>query len=67
VEVNALSDFTATVMPEKTGRRVTSVRIGWGAKGIEGRKAAYTKLQRPPRGPQGTDHGLPSKDGCRLR
>ena len=46
VEVNALSDFTVTVVPEKTGRRVTGVLIGWGAKDIEGRKAAYTELQR---------------------
>ncbi|MBT8475350.1 MAG: replication initiation protein, partial [Alphaproteobacteria bacterium] len=41
LEVNALSDFTVTVVPEKTGRRVTGVLIGWGAKDIEGRKAAY--------------------------
>ncbi|WP_370271540.1 replication initiation protein, partial [Hyphomonas sp.] len=47
LEVNALSDFTVTVMPEKTGRRVTGVLIGWGAKDIEGRKAAYAELQRP--------------------
>lgn len=47
VEVNALSDFTVTVVPEKTGRRVTGVLIGWGAKDIEGRKAAYAELQRP--------------------
>lgn len=45
-EVNALSDFTVTIMPEKTGRRVTGVLIGWGAKDIEGRKAAYAELQR---------------------
>lgn len=47
LEVNALSDFTVTVVPEKTGRRVTGVLIGWGAKDIEGRKAAYAELQRP--------------------
>ena len=47
MEVNALSDFTVTVVPEKTGRRVTGVLIGWGAKDIEGRKAAYAELQRP--------------------
>tara|TARA_R110001606_G_scaffold190540_2_gene338514 strand:- start:296 stop:1078 length:783 start_codon:yes stop_codon:yes gene_type:complete len=47
VEVNALSDFTVTIVPAKTGRRVTGVMIGWGAKDIEGRKAAYAELQRP--------------------
>ncbi|WP_316016084.1 replication initiation protein [Roseobacter sp. HKCCA0434] len=47
VEVNALSDVTVTVMPEKTGRRVTGVLIGWEAKDVEGRKAAYQELQRP--------------------
>lgn len=47
LEVNALSDFTVSVMPEKTGRRVTGVLIGWGAKDVEGRKAAYVELQRP--------------------
>ncbi|WP_350159070.1 hypothetical protein [Roseovarius sp.] len=47
LEVNALSDFTVTVMTENTGRRVTDVLIGWGAKDIEGRKAAYAELQRP--------------------
>lgn len=46
LEVNALSDFTVTILPEKTGRRVTGVLIGWGAKDIEGRKAAYAELQR---------------------
>lgn len=46
VEVNALSDFTVTIVPAKTGRRVTGVLIGWGAKDIEGRKAAYAELQR---------------------
>lgn len=47
VEVNALSDVTVSVVPEKTGRRVTGVLIGWEAKDIEGRKAAYQELQRP--------------------
>lgn len=28
MEVNALSEFTVTVVPEKTGRRVTGVLIG---------------------------------------
>lgn len=47
LEVNALSDFTVSIIPEKTGRRVTGFVIGWGAKDMEGRKAAYAELQRP--------------------
>ena len=42
-----LSDFTVTVAPEKAGRYVTGVLIGWGAKDIEGRKVAHVELQRP--------------------
>lgn len=47
LEVNALSDFVVTVAPEKTGRRVTGVIIGWSAKGIDEKQAAYAELQRP--------------------
>lgn len=46
-EINALADFTISVMPSKTGRRVTGVKVGWGLKDIEGRKQAYAELQRP--------------------
>ena len=46
LEVNALSDFTVTVAPKKTGRRVTDVIVGWEGKDIEGRKEAYAELKR---------------------
>lgn len=46
MEVNALSDFTVTIVPAKSGQRVTGVLIGRGAKDLEGRKAAYAELQR---------------------
>lgn len=46
LEVNALSEFLVSVLPEKTGRRVTSFLIGWEIKDIEGRKAAFAELQR---------------------
>lgn len=46
LEVNALSDFTVTLTPEKMGRRVTGVLLGWGQKDIDGKKAAYAELQR---------------------
>lgn len=47
LEVNALAEFEVTITPEKTGRRVTGVRLGWSVKDISGRKAAYAELQRP--------------------
>lgn len=43
MQVNAPSDFTVTVVPVKTGRCVTAVPIGCGAKDIMGRKAAYAE------------------------
>lgn len=46
LEVNALSDFTVSILPKKTGRRVTGVMVGWEIKDIEGRKEAYAELQR---------------------
>lgn len=47
VEVNALSDFTVNVVPEKAGRRVTGVLVGWSVKELEEKRAAYAELQRP--------------------
>ena len=47
LEVNALAEFEVTITPEKTGRRVTGVRLGWCVKDISGRKTAYAELQRP--------------------
>ncbi|MEM1101951.1 MAG: replication initiation protein [Pseudomonadota bacterium] len=47
LEVNALSNFVVSVVPRKTGRRVTGVLVGWHEKDVEGRKAAYAELQRP--------------------
>ena len=46
LEVNALSDFLVSAQPMKSGRRVIGVMIGWSVKDIEGRKTAYTELQR---------------------
>lgn len=47
LEVNALAEFTVTVVPIKLGRRVTGVLMGWGIKDIEGRKAVFAELNRP--------------------
>jgi hypothetical protein len=38
LEVNALSGFTVTIVPEKMGWRATGVLIGWGLKDIEGKR-----------------------------
>lgn len=47
LEINALAEFTVTVVPQKLGKRVASVILGWGMKDIDGRKAAWAELQRP--------------------
>ncbi|MCB5411964.1 replication initiation protein [Pseudogemmobacter faecipullorum] len=47
LEVNALAEFSVSVTPQKLGKRVASVVIGWGMKDIEGRKAAWAELHRP--------------------
>jgi hypothetical protein len=44
-EVNALSDFTVSVAPEKTARRVTGVTVDWRTKDEEERKIALAQLQ----------------------
>lgn len=49
-EINALSAFTVSILPVKTGKRVTHIRIGWGTKTVEERKAAWAELQRPRTG-----------------
>lgn len=46
LEINALAEFTVTVVPQKLGKRVAGVILGWGMKDIEGRKAAWAELQR---------------------
>ena len=46
-EVNALAEFTVTVVPQKQGKRIMSVLLGWGMKDLEGRRAAWEELQRP--------------------
>lgn len=46
-EVNALAEFTVTVVPQKQGKRIMSVFLGWGMKDLEGRRAAWEELQRP--------------------
>lgn len=49
-EINALSAFTVSILPVKTGKKVTHIRIGWAIKSLDERKAAYAELQRPRAG-----------------
>lgn len=44
-EINALAPFNVSLLPIKTGRKVTSVRVGWWAKSHEEAKAAWRELQ----------------------
>lgn len=55
MEVNALPDFTVTVVPEKTGRRVTNALIGW-REGHQRPESRLCRVAASPRRPQGADH-----------
>lgn len=54
-EVNALAHFNVKVLPEKTGRKVTGVSIGWWNKNEEELKAAYSAVRRHGGGRHGGD------------
>ena len=56
-EINAMAAFGVGVIPIKTGRRVTSVRIGWWRKSVEELKEAYSELQRSRVGRKARIHG----------
>lgn len=45
-EINALAPFDLTVLPVKTGRRVTHIRIGWARKDEAGLRAAHAEAER---------------------
>lgn len=45
-EVNALGDFGVSMMPEKTGKAVTHIKLMWHQKSVEELKEAYAELQR---------------------
>lgn len=46
-EINALAPFNVMIIPIKTGRAVTHIRVGWSRKDPEQLKAAYEESQRP--------------------
>ncbi|MEM9358779.1 MAG: replication initiation protein [Pseudomonadota bacterium] len=51
-EVNALGDFGVQLVPLKTGRAVTGIRLHWHQKSEEELKAAYQELMRHRAGRQ---------------
>ncbi|OOY22480.1 hypothetical protein BMI91_19555 [Thioclava sediminum] len=46
-EINALAPFNVTIVPTKTGKKVTGVRMGWWRKSEEELREAYAEAQRP--------------------
>ncbi|MCC5986016.1 MAG: replication initiation protein [Rhodobacteraceae bacterium] len=46
-EINAISSFGCKIEPQKSGRKVTHIRVYWWRKDIGGLKDAYAELQRP--------------------
>ena len=45
-EINALAPFNITVMPIKTGKRVSSIRVGWWRKSEDELREAWAEAQR---------------------
>lgn len=45
-EINALADFYLTVVPVKTGKKVTSVHVHWRHKTEDEKRESYAELQR---------------------
>jgi hypothetical protein len=46
LELNALASFSVTVVPVKTGKRVTHIRVGWWQKEKEELDAAWREVHR---------------------
>jgi hypothetical protein len=46
MEVNALAPFSVTILPVKTGKKVTHIRIGWWSKSKEEIDAAWREVNR---------------------
>lgn len=47
LEINAMAPFNLSVLPTKTGKKVTGVRIGWWSKTKEEMNEAWREVQRP--------------------
>lgn len=46
-EINALAGFNLSILPIKTGKRVTDIRIGWWAKTKDEQHAAWNEIRQP--------------------
>ena len=46
MELNALAPFSVTILPVKTGKKVTHIRVGWWQKGKEEMEAAWREVHR---------------------
>ena len=46
LELNALASFSATIVPVKTGKKVTHIRVGWWQKEKEELDAAWREVHR---------------------
>lgn len=46
-EINALAPFNVQLVPVKTGKRVTGIRLGWWRKSNEELQEAWAEAQRP--------------------
>lgn len=46
MELNALASFSVTVVPVKTGKRVTHIRVGWWQKEKDELDAAWREVHR---------------------
>lgn len=62
-EINALAPFNIDVVAVKTGKRVTSVRIGWWRKDEDELRAAWAEAQRPKVGRRARISGYGSTQG----
>ena len=49
-EVNAITPYQVTILPQKKGKKVTGFMMGWSVKDVVGMKEAYLELNRPKLG-----------------
>lgn len=47
MEINALAPFNVSILPIKTGKRVTRIRVGWWSKTKEEMNEAWKEVHRP--------------------
>lgn len=57
-EINALAPFNLSILPVKSGRRVTHVRVGWWTKSQEEERAAWQEVRRHKAGRKARISGL---------